>query len=124
MQVWFGDVEAAAGAAGHVSPGTCLQCVVPDISHFYPPGCSWLAQPTQVVARTNIHIRAANDPFVFTITEKDLTRAFSWLKVPTSAFTFKTINYTALVGAFSVTILKNDGSFAALLHMSRVEIMT
>ena len=70
LQVWFGDVEAAAGVSGHVSPGTCLQCVVPDISHFYPPGCSWLAQPTQVVARTILHIRAANDPFVFTITDK------------------------------------------------------
>ena len=28
---------------------------------------------------------------VFTITEKAPTRAFSWLKVPTSAFTFKTL---------------------------------
>ena len=28
---------------------------------------------------------------VFTITEKALTRAFSWLKAPTSAFTFKTL---------------------------------
>ena len=28
---------------------------------------------------------------VFTITEKALTRAFSWLKVPTSALTFRTI---------------------------------
>ena len=28
---------------------------------------------------------------VFTITEKAPTRAFSWLKAPTSAFTFKTI---------------------------------
>ena len=27
----------------------------------------------------------------FTITEKAPTRAFSWLKVPTSAFTFKTL---------------------------------
>ena len=27
---------------------------------------------------------------VFTITEKARTRAFSWLKVPTSVFTFKT----------------------------------
>ena len=30
---------------------------------------------------------------VFTITEKAPTRAFSWLKVPTSAFTFKTLLY-------------------------------
>ena len=28
---------------------------------------------------------------VFTITEKAPTRAFSWLKVPTSGFTFKTL---------------------------------
>ena len=28
---------------------------------------------------------------VFTITEKTPTRAFSWLKAPTSAFTFKTL---------------------------------
>ena len=34
--------------------------------------------------------RAANDPSVFTITEKAPTRAFSWLKEPTRAFTFKT----------------------------------
>ena len=35
--------------------------------------------------------RAANDSTVFTITEKAHTRAFSWLKAPTSAFTFKTL---------------------------------
>ena len=38
---------------------------------------------------------AVNDPsvsqLVFTITEKAPTRAFSWLKAPTSAFTFKTL---------------------------------
>ena len=40
-------------------------------------------------------LSAADDPSVshsvFTITEKAPTRAFSWLKVPTSAFTFKTL---------------------------------
>ena len=35
--------------------------------------------------------RAANDPSVFTIREKAPTRAFSWLKAPTSTFTFKTL---------------------------------
>ena len=35
-------------------------------------------------------VRAANDPSVLTITEKAPTRAFSWLKVPTS-LTFKTL---------------------------------
>ena len=39
----------------------------------------------------NIVTRAANDPSVFTITEKAPTRAFSGLKVPTRTFTFKTI---------------------------------
>ena len=38
---------------------------------------------------------AADDPSVsqsvFTITEKATTRVFSWLKAPTSAFTFKTL---------------------------------
>ena len=33
----------------------------------------------------------ANDPLDFTIIEKALTIAFSWLKVPTGAFTFKTL---------------------------------
>ena len=39
-----------------------------------------------------------------TITEKAPTRAFSWLKAATTAFTFKTIlrHYAKLVGAFSV----------------------
>ena len=32
-----------------------------------------------------------NVPEDFTITEKAPTRAFSWLKAPTSAFTFKTL---------------------------------
>ena len=32
--------------------------------------------------------RAANDPSVFTIMENAPTRAFFWLKVHTSAFTF------------------------------------
>ena len=40
-------------------------------------------------------ISAADDPSVsksvFTIMEKAPTRAFFWLKVPTSAFTFKTL---------------------------------
>ena len=36
-----------------------------------------------------VESRAANDPLVFTITENAPTRAFSWLKVPTSTFTIK-----------------------------------
>ena len=34
---------------------------------------------------------AANDPSVLTITEKAPTRAFSWMKASSSAFTFKTL---------------------------------
>ena len=37
------------------------------------------------VTQTYLVTRAANDPSVLTITEKASTRAFSWLKAPTSA---------------------------------------
>ena len=50
-------------------------------------------------------IRAANDPSVFKITEKAPTRAFSWLKVPTSAFTFKTLLSCGTDGSFYSTSL-------------------
>ena len=45
-----------------------------------------------VVGRGVVLCRAPSVPQpVFTITEKAPTRAFSWLKAPTSAFTFKTL---------------------------------
>ena len=47
LQVWFGEVEAETESQGGPGQET-LQCRVPDISHFYPPGCSWLTQPIQV----------------------------------------------------------------------------
>ena len=37
------------------------------------------------VTQTYLVTRAANDPSVLTITEKASTRAFYWLKAPTSA---------------------------------------
>ena len=37
----------------------------------------------------SVRTRDPNNPPVFTITEKAPTRAFSWLKAPTSAFTSK-----------------------------------
>ena len=49
LKVWFGDVEAETELA-RVHGNTCLQCVVPDISHFHPIGFTWLSQPTQVSA--------------------------------------------------------------------------
>ena len=44
-----------------------------------------------VTVEARIESRAANDPLVFTITNYAPTRAFSWLKEPTGAFTFKTL---------------------------------
>ena len=46
------------------------------------------------MGKTLLCISAANDPSVKlynTITEKAPTRAFSWLKATTTAFTFKTL---------------------------------
>ena len=44
-----------------------------------------------VIGNESVKSRAANDPSVFAITEKAPTRTFSWLKSPTSVFTFKTL---------------------------------
>ena len=41
-----------------------------------------------IVQSLLIRPRAANDPLVFEITEKAPTRAFSWVKAPSSTFTF------------------------------------
>ena len=47
LQVWFGDVEAEMVCSRNSDHS--LQCIVPDISHFYPSNgqCLW-SQPTQV----------------------------------------------------------------------------
>ena len=42
-------------------------------------------------AGITLTISAADDPWYFQKTEKAPTRAFSWLKAPTSTFTFKTL---------------------------------
>ena len=49
------------------------------------------AQHRPGVDPCNTGTRAANDPSVFTITEKAPTRALSRLKVPTRIFTLKTL---------------------------------
>ena len=58
---------------------------------LYVPCCI-----TELQVAESVLIRAADDLSVsqsfFTITEKAPTRAFSWLKVSTSAFTFKTLS--------------------------------
>ena len=52
LKVWFGEVESETEL--RLGQGQeCLQCVVPDISHFYPLGCTWLSNPTQV--RIHVH---------------------------------------------------------------------
>ena len=43
------------------------------------------------VSRLVLCIAASVPQLVFTITEKAPTRAFSWLKAPTSPFTYKTL---------------------------------
>ena len=44
------------------------------------------------ISTCNIYTRAANDPSaMFSQSRRRPTRAFSWLKLPTSAFTFKTL---------------------------------
>ena len=53
----------------------------------------------------------------FKITDKAPTRAFSWLKAPTSAFTFK-----ALLGAFSV-IVKSTRTFAYIVFISSSSLL-
>ena len=66
---------------------------------FHPP-LQYLTSPHNPPSLQRIRVQwswweVVNDPsvpqWVFTITEKDPTRAFSWLKAPTSAFTFKTL---------------------------------
>ena len=56
-----------------------------DPEHEIPKLQSWFAENNHP---SRLQVRAANDPSVFTITEKVPTGAFSWLKAPTSAFTF------------------------------------
>ena len=52
--------------------------------------CSWGAAIIGCRIRLPLVLCSAPQS-VFTITEKAPTRAFSWLKAPTSAFTFKTL---------------------------------
>ena len=58
-------------------------------------GCWWPPGTSTPGSSSSPRTSAAYDPSVsqsvFTITEKAPTRAFSWLKAPTSAFTFKTL---------------------------------
>ena len=69
------------------------------LTGFYPPIC--LLQSVHAATETHSgqtdhcglvpQIDPSVPQSVFTITDKAPTRAFSWLKAPTSAFTFKTL---------------------------------
>ena len=83
-----------------INPGTASYCTLPRprprpaLGHWSavcrnPRSNDTVEQPGAAPATHNT--RAANDPSVFTITEEAHTRAFSWLKVATTAFTFKTL---------------------------------
>ena len=59
-----------------------------DPEHEIPKLQSWFAENNHP---SRLQVRAANDPSVFTITEKVPTGVFSLMKMPTSGFTFKTL---------------------------------
>ena len=77
----------------------------PALAPAYRPGPPWLPAPPALEAagklggdkhplggiRTSAVKRSIGSTTGCTITEKAPTRAFSWLKAPTSAFTFKTL---------------------------------
>ena len=70
-----------------------LHCV--EIGPVLPPHTALgpaLTAPHDIMLPTSAYNEGyPNFPEDFTITEKAPTRAFSWLKAPTSAFTFKTL---------------------------------
>ena len=73
-------------------PRVALHPAVDDVDR----GPEAWPDPVQLILDTaGVSTSAADDPSVsqsvFTNTEKAFSRAFSWLKVPTSAFTFKTL---------------------------------
>ena len=77
---WSGSRGCSAPAGSPWSPPPRRSCSAPCWSSFWH----------------TVSSRASNEGYSevlkdFTITEKAPTRAFSWLKVPTSAFTFKTL---------------------------------
>ena len=77
-----------------VKPGrqVCSGIYVSACNLFARPAAA--QQPDRAAAGTKIwpHERSSDTAAIgFTITKKAPTRAFSWLKAPTSAFTFKTL---------------------------------
>ena len=77
-----GGGQGGAGAGGGAGPGhrVLVPCnIATHNSHPAPASAVVLGSAPSVPQP------------VFTITEKAPTRVFSWLKAPTSAFTFKTL---------------------------------
>ena len=71
LKVWFGEVESETELRSGQGQD-CLQCVVPDISHFYPPGCTWLSNPTQVHLLSILH-SSSQDEKMSGVTESGQT---------------------------------------------------
>ena len=80
-----------------LSPGSALMRCCCTVSGGPPPTEQWLegvswSWPGVTIARLSVLIRAWKRSIRrFVITEKAPTRAFSWLKASTTAFTFKTL---------------------------------
>ena len=92
LQVWFRRRDRAGSVVrlvlGHRIKGIC--CLL--LWCLYSNCCGGLSYfITLCTAKYGANTRAANDPSVFTITEKAPTRAFFWFKAPNSSFTFKTL---------------------------------
>ena len=85
------DTVIPYSAASHGSYGAGPRGEVATVVSY--DGMFYLEKPAyvQYLGLISVFCRAANDSLVLTNTEKAPTRAFSWLKAPTSAFTFKTV---------------------------------
>ena len=83
-------MEAGSSKAGHVSPPLQHQQIYAEIDKFYPAAAAGDQQIYCTVQDSAVK-RSIGSTTGCTITEKAPTRAFSWLKAPTSAFTFKTL---------------------------------
>ena len=86
---WVTDAAAAAGCVGHCDDNLSVRGArsyhAPSVIRKYG---EW--QQKQTVNNSAVKLSIGSTTGC-TITEKAPTRAFSWLKAPTSTFTFKTL---------------------------------
>ena len=86
------DTVIPYSAASHGSYGEGPRGEVTTVVSY--DGMFYLEKPAyvQYLGLISVFCRAANDASVLTNTENAPTRAFSWFKAQTSAFTFKTLS--------------------------------